>query len=247
MKLPSLGVKSELQLLVYTIAAAMQDPSHILDLHHSSWQCQIPDILSEARDWTCIFLDTSQIPFCCATGGTSKSYTVHYFPWSHRFSSFIYFKSFIVVDLQGCDNFWCTTKWFSHTYPHIHSHSDSFPTEIITEYWVECSVQVPIGQLFHILQCTYASPKPPIHPSHPLKLFISLELIFFWIMIFIFYIIVGLQYFVNFLLYSKVAQSHIHIYILSLTLSSKMLHHKWLDIVPSAIHQNFIAHPFQRQ
>ena len=52
-------------------------------------------------------------------------------------------------------------------------------------------------------------------------------------MIFIFSIIVCLQCSVNFLLYSKVTQSHIHIYILFLTLSSIILHHKWLDVVPS--------------
>ena len=30
----------------------MQDPSHVVDLHHSSWQCQIPNPLIEARDQT---------------------------------------------------------------------------------------------------------------------------------------------------------------------------------------------------
>ena len=54
-------------------------------------------------------------------------------------------------------------------------------------------------------------------------------------MIFIFSIIAGLQCSVHFLLYNKVTQSHIHIYILFLTFSSIRLHHKWLDIVPSRI------------
>ena len=45
-------------------------------------------------------------------------------------------------------------------------------------------------------------------------------------MIFIFSIIVGLLHSVNFILYSKVTQSHIHIYILFLTLSSIVLPHK---------------------
>ena len=45
-------------------------------------------------------------------------------------------------------------------------------------------------------------------------------------MIFIVYIIAGSQCSVNFLLYSKVTQSHMHIHILFLTLSSVMLHHK---------------------
>ena len=59
-----LGVASELQLPAYTTAAVMQDLSRICDLHHSSPQRQIPDLLSEARDQTCILIDTSQIRFC---------------------------------------------------------------------------------------------------------------------------------------------------------------------------------------
>ena len=66
-------------------------------------------------------------------------------------------------------------------------------------------------------------------------------------MIFIFSIIAGLQCSVNFLLYRKVTQSHTHRYILFLTLSSIVCHHKWLDIVPSAMQRDLIAYPFQRQ
>ena len=36
MEVPRLGVESEL--LAYTTAAAMPDPSHICDSHHSPWQ-----------------------------------------------------------------------------------------------------------------------------------------------------------------------------------------------------------------
>ena len=50
MEVPQLGVESELQLLAYATASAPWDPSHIFDLHHSSWQCQILNPLSEARD-----------------------------------------------------------------------------------------------------------------------------------------------------------------------------------------------------
>ena len=32
------GIELELQLPAYTTATAMQDPSHIFDLRHSSWQ-----------------------------------------------------------------------------------------------------------------------------------------------------------------------------------------------------------------
>ena len=70
-------------------------------------------------------------------------------------------------------------------------------------------------------------------------------LFLFYIKIFIFPIIAGLQCSVNFPLYSVVTQLHIHAYILfSLII---MLHCKWLDIVPSARQQDLIAYPFQRQ
>ena len=70
MKVPRLGAESELKLPAYTTAMATQDPSHIYDLYHTSWQRQIPNPLSEARDQTCMLMDTSQIPFHCATMGT---------------------------------------------------------------------------------------------------------------------------------------------------------------------------------
>ena len=49
MEVPRLGVELEVQLPDYTTATAMWDPSHIFDLHHSSQQCQILNLLSEAR------------------------------------------------------------------------------------------------------------------------------------------------------------------------------------------------------
>ena len=49
-RIPSQGVQSELQLPAYTKATEMQDRSHIYDLHHSSWERQILDPLSKARD-----------------------------------------------------------------------------------------------------------------------------------------------------------------------------------------------------
>ena len=62
-ELPSLGVKSELQPLAYTTTTAMPDPSHLFDLHHSSWQLRIPNPLIQARDQTCVLVDTGQICF----------------------------------------------------------------------------------------------------------------------------------------------------------------------------------------
>ena len=48
-----------------------------------------------------------------------------------------------------------------------------------------------------------------------------------------------------FLLYSMVTQLHMHVYISFSHII--MLHHKWLDIVPSATQQDLIAYPFQKQ
>ena len=61
MEFPRLDVESELQLLAYARATAMWDPSCICNLHHSSRQCQVLNPLSEARDWTSILMDTSQV------------------------------------------------------------------------------------------------------------------------------------------------------------------------------------------
>ena len=42
-------------------ATAMPDPSHICDLHHSSWQCWILNPVGEAKDQTHILVDTSWV------------------------------------------------------------------------------------------------------------------------------------------------------------------------------------------
>ena len=59
MEVPRLGVQLELQLLVYTTATAMQVPSRICDLHHSSGQHWILNPLGEARDQTHVLMDPS--------------------------------------------------------------------------------------------------------------------------------------------------------------------------------------------
>ena len=63
-------VESKLQPLAYATATAMRNPSHVCDLHHSSWQCWNLNPLSEARDWTCVFKDASQIRFHWVMMGT---------------------------------------------------------------------------------------------------------------------------------------------------------------------------------
>ena len=64
-------------------------------------------------------------------------------------------------------------------------------------------------------------------------------------MIFIFSAVAGLQCSVRSPLHSKVAQTHIHVYIRFSHMI--MLHHKWLDIVPSATQQDLIAYSFPGQ
>ena len=61
MKVPRIGVELELWLLA--TATATPDPSHVCDLHHSSWQPRIFNPLSGTRDRTCILMDTSRIHY----------------------------------------------------------------------------------------------------------------------------------------------------------------------------------------
>ena len=61
MEVPRRGVKLELQLPAYTTTTATQDLSQVRDLYHSSRQRQILNPLSEARDQTCIRLDTTWV------------------------------------------------------------------------------------------------------------------------------------------------------------------------------------------
>ena len=70
MEVPSLEIELELQLPAYTTATAMPDPSHVCDLHHSSWQHRILNPLSEARDRTHNLMVPSRICFHCTMKGT---------------------------------------------------------------------------------------------------------------------------------------------------------------------------------
>ena len=57
---PRLGVQLELQLAAYTTATATSDPSRVWNLHHSSRQRWILNLLNEARDRTRILKDPGQ-------------------------------------------------------------------------------------------------------------------------------------------------------------------------------------------
>ena len=63
-----LGVELELQLLA--CATAMPDLRWICDLNRSSWQCWILNPLHKARNWTCVFIDTSRVCHHWATKRT---------------------------------------------------------------------------------------------------------------------------------------------------------------------------------
>jgi len=69
MEVLRLGVQSQLQQPAYTSATAMPDLRHIFNLHHSSWQHRILNLLSGARDRTWDLMDTSQICFRWAVMG----------------------------------------------------------------------------------------------------------------------------------------------------------------------------------
>ena len=83
------GVKLELQLLAYTTAKAKPDPSHICDLHHSSWKRWILNPLSKARDWTCILMDSNQDCYHCGMQSSQSWLTAscnidyHLVSWSN--------------------------------------------------------------------------------------------------------------------------------------------------------------------
>ena len=61
MEAPRLRVKSELQLPAYATATAVQDPSLVCDLYHSSPQHQILKPLSEASEQTHILMVTGWV------------------------------------------------------------------------------------------------------------------------------------------------------------------------------------------
>ena len=97
MDIPRLGVESEIELPAYATTTAMQDPSHVCDLHHISRQCRIPDSQSQARDGTHILMDTSQIHFHCTEMGTPKM------PKSQVLPSPFFFNKLIKVKINYTD------------------------------------------------------------------------------------------------------------------------------------------------
>ena len=87
------GVKSELEMPIYATATAVWNPSHICDLHHSSWQRQILNPLSGARDQTCILMGTSWVL-------NPLSYNGNFSFWS-----LVHFEFVLVYGMRKCYNF----------------------------------------------------------------------------------------------------------------------------------------------
>ena len=71
-EVPTLGVKLELQLPNCTTATVTQDLSHVCDLYHSLWQCWTLNPQSEARDGTCILMDSSWVLYDWSRTGTPR-------------------------------------------------------------------------------------------------------------------------------------------------------------------------------
>ena len=68
----------------------MPDPSRIYDLHHSAQQHHIPYPLSEARDWTLVLMDPSQVCYRWATTGTPRKILDVHKTWEDSTEAFSY-------------------------------------------------------------------------------------------------------------------------------------------------------------
>ena len=119
MEVPRLVVELELRLLAYTTDTATPDPSCICNLHHSSRQCRILNLLSKVRDWTHILMDTSQFvttePRQELKDVLKKKVTsdvcVHLNIWSLRFYSGISSKVGLLPSRERLDMIAEPTPW----------------------------------------------------------------------------------------------------------------------------------------
>ena len=134
---------------------ATPDLSGVCKLHHSSRPCWIPDPLSEARDQTCILMDTSQICFFWAVTGTPKKpcllswlicgFLRSVFPGSSLFLSSTTSSSCpcylgISVSQSSAFNLWFSSLMYLYFFPdpvihsyslHYHSNADLSPMTIL--------------------------------------------------------------------------------------------------------------------
>ena len=112
---------------------------------------------------TSFVLPVCFLQFCLGDSEIAPFLAVNHISW-HIFFFFFIFKSFIeVFNLQCCDGVCCTCT-------HIHSLSDSFPKQIITEYWVEFPVLYTAGPYCPVIPYTtvcirqFPTPGPSLPP-----------------------------------------------------------------------------------
>ena len=104
MEVPRLGVELELQLLACTTATATLDPSCICEPDHSSWQRNILNPLSEARDRTRVLMDTSQVHWLLSHDGNS---------WLLYFSLFFFGCTCSIWKFWARDQIWVTCATYA--------------------------------------------------------------------------------------------------------------------------------------
>jgi len=113
---PRLRVELELQLpaIATATATATQNPSHVCNLHHGSWQHWIFKPLNRARDQTCILMDTSGIRFPCASTGTPYFYCSMVLLRNNITGNYI--QSFVIEDNMRKRMCVCVCNWVTMLY-----------------------------------------------------------------------------------------------------------------------------------
>jgi len=82
MKVPRLGVESELLPPAYATATAIWDPSYVRDLYHYSQRHWILNTLSQARAQTHLLVDTNQVLYPLSHNGNSCVQLISSSAWS---------------------------------------------------------------------------------------------------------------------------------------------------------------------
>ena len=116
-------IGAELQLLSCATAIATQDPSCVCDINHCSWQHRILNLLSKAKDWTCILMDTIRVHYHWATIGPPKQ-NLYILNKVTSIKNTIHVKSIFSSALRGYLNFRC--KMFSFYLPYSWSITEVF-------------------------------------------------------------------------------------------------------------------------
>ena len=145
-EIPRLGAESELQLLAYTTAIAIQNPSRICDLHHSSQQHQNLNPLSKARDRTHVLMVTSWVHYHWATMGT---------PCKHFLSHII--SHHLAKAWEGNSDSSLFKFSFSPTFSLMRDRQTDTYTYTYTQMWREKHLLISYVYYHKILGCLYPS------------------------------------------------------------------------------------------